>query len=176
VSTKIELIRGDITTLAVEAIVNAANNQLIGGGGVDGSIHRAGGARISEECAIIQRERGGCRTGEAVITCAGDLPSKYVIHTVGPVWHGGSNGEEGLLRSCYRSSLQLARDHEIKSIALPNISTGIYGYPKGEAAEVAIDEVQKFLIGDDFMEKIIFICFDRENYDLYYKFLSRNLK
>ena len=143
-SDRIVLMRGDITTLEVDAIVNAANNQLAGGGGVDGAIHRAGGPRISEECAFIRRERGGCKTGEAVITHGGNLPSKYIIHTVGPVWHGGSKGEEDLLRGCYKNSLSLAKNHNIRSIAFPNISTGVYGYPKAEAAKLAVDEVKKF--------------------------------
>lgn len=172
-SDKIELMRGDITTLSVDAIVNAANNRLIGGGGVDGAIHRAGGEQISQECAAIRRESGGCKTGEAVITRGGFLPCKYVIHTVGPVWHGGSKGEEALLRSCYNSSLHLAKDHNIKSIAFPNISTGVYGYPKKEAAKAAIDEVKRFLQGDPSIERVIFVSFDEENYDLYKKLLDK---
>ncbi len=173
-SEKIQLMMGDITTLSVDAIVNAANNRLMGGGGVDGAIHRAGGEQISQECASIRRERGGCKTGEAVITRGGFLPCKYVIHTVGPVWHGGSKGEEELLRSCYRSSLQLAKKYAIRSIAFPNISTGVYGYPKEGAAKAAIEEVKSFLKDDASIEKVIFVSFDQENYDLYRKLLSED--
>ena len=172
-SKKVDLIRGDITTLTVEAIVNAANNRLIGGGGVDGAIHRVGGAQISQECAVIRREKGGCKTGEAVITRGGFLPCKYVIHTVGPVWHGGSEGERELLRSCYTSSLLLAVKHGIKTIAFPNISTGVYGYPKKEAAEVAVEEVILFLKNNASIEKVSFVCFDQENYDLYATLLNK---
>lgn len=171
-SEKIELMKGDITTLSIDAIVNAANNRLIGGGGVDGAIHRAGGEQISQECAAIRRERGGCKTGEAVITRGGFLPCRYVIHTVGPVWHGGSKEEEVLLKSCYRSSLQLAKDHRIKSIAFPNISTGVYGYPKEKAAKAAIEEVKRFLKEDNSIERVIFVSFDEENYNLYKKLLG----
>lgn len=170
---KVDLTKGDITTLIVDAIVNAANNRLIGGGGVDGAIHRAGGSQISQECAVIRRERGGCKTGEAVITRGGFLPCKYVIHTVGPVWHGGSKGERELLRSCYTTSLHLAVEHGIKTIAFPNISTGVYGYPKKEAAEIAVGEVQNFLKDNNSIEKITFVCFDQENYDLYAKLLNK---
>ncbi len=172
-SKKVDLIRGDITTLTVEAIVNAANNRLIGGGGVDGAIHRVGGSQISQECAAIRREKGGCKTGEAVITRSGFLPCKYVIHTVGPVWHGGSEGERELLRSCYTSSLLLAVKHGIKTIAFPNISTGVYGYPKKEAAEVAVEEVKLFLKNNASIEKVSFVCFDQENYDLYATLLNK---
>jgi len=172
-SGKIELIKEDITTLTVDAIVNAANNRLIGGGGVDGAIHRAGGPQISQECAAIRRESGGCKTGEAVITSGGFLPCKYVIHTVGPVWHGGMKGERELLSSCYIDSLKLAQEYGIKSIAFPNISTGIYGYPKEEAAAVAVEEVENFLKDNNSIEKVTFVCFDQENYDLYKKFLSK---
>ncbi len=166
-SERIKLIKGDITTLAVDAIVNAANSRLAGGGGVDGSIHRAGGPQISEECEAIRKEKGGCKTGEAVITSAGNMPSTYVIHTVGPIWHGGTKGEEELLRNCYKNTLHLAKNHLVKSIAFPNISTGVYGYPKQNAARAAIDEVKKFLGNDDFIEEVIFVCFDKENHDIY---------
>jgi O-acetyl-ADP-ribose deacetylase (regulator of RNase III) len=127
---KIELIKGDITKLKVDAIVNAANSSLMGGGGVDGAIHRAGGPAILEECKKIVAKQGGCKTGEAVITIGGDLPAKYVIHTIGPVWNGGKMNESTLLTNCYKNSLRLAVENKISSIAFPNISTGIYGYPK----------------------------------------------
>src|SRR6187551_3762686 len=142
---KIELIKGDITRIKADAIVNAANSSLMGGGGVDGAIHRAGGAAILEECRKIIAKQGSCKTGEAVITTAGNLPGKFVIHTVGPVWNNGKKNEEGLLASCYQNSLKLAVKHNLSSIALPNIGTGIYGYPKEQAAKIAINTVTKFL-------------------------------
>jgi O-acetyl-ADP-ribose deacetylase (regulator of RNase III) len=162
--SKIELIKGDITKLSVDAIVNAANSSLLGGGGVDGSIHRAGGPEILVECRKIVARQGGCKTGEAVITTAGRLPSKFVIHTVGPVWNGGGNDEAEKLSNCYINSLQLAVMNGAKSIAFPNISTGVYGYPKFEAAQVAVQTVSKFLTKNDKIEKVIFVCFDEENF------------
>lgn len=165
--TRIQLIQGDITRQSVDAIVNAANSSLLGGGGVDGAIHRAGGPAILEECRAIRAKQGGCATGGAVITTAGNLPANYVIHTVGPVWNGGSKGEEELLGYCYRNSLQLAVQHEIRSIAFPNISTGIYHFPKEKAAAIAINSVRDFLSKHSHIEQVIFVCFDRENYDLY---------
>src|SRR5882757_7583303 len=138
----IYLQQGDITKLSVDAIVNAANSSLLGGGGVDGAIHRAGGLAILEDCQKIRARQGGCPVGEAVITTAGRLPAKFVIHTVGPVWRGGDNGEPDLLASAYRNSLRLALEHKIQSIAFPGISTGIYGYPKDAAARVAISTAQ----------------------------------
>lgn len=164
---RIELIKGDITQLKVDAIVNAANSSLLGGGGVDGAIHRAGGPAILEECRKIVAKQGGCKTGEAVITTAGNLPARYVIHTVGPVWNGGNKNEASLLASCYNESLKLAANNKIASVAFPNISTGIYGYPKKEAAEVAIRSVTEFLTQNDFIGKVYFVCFDEENYQLY---------
>ena len=139
---KIELIKGDITKLKVDAIVNAANSTLMGGGGVDGAIHRAGGPAILEECKKIVARQGGCKAGEAVITTGGDLPAKYVIHTVGPVWNGGKKNEAALLASCYKNSLKLAVENKIVSVGFPNISTGIYNYPKKEAAEIAVNTVE----------------------------------
>jgi O-acetyl-ADP-ribose deacetylase (regulator of RNase III) len=156
-------IKGDITTLHVDAIVNAANNSLLGGGGVDGAIHKAAGPQLVEEC----KELGGCPTGEARITQAYNLPSKYVIHAVGPVWQGGKNNEVELLASAYRSSLNLAAKNGCKSIAFPNISTGVYNFPKRDAAELAIRTCQQFLDehGDDM--QIIFVCHDEINYMIY---------
>jgi O-acetyl-ADP-ribose deacetylase len=168
----ITLVKGDITKIKVDAIVNAANSSLLGGGGVDGAIHRAGGPAILEECRQIRARQGGCDTGEAVITTAGLLPAKYVIHTVGPVWNGGHKGEPELLAGCYRNSLQLAVAHGVKTIAFPNISTGIYGFPKQEAAIIAIKEVQQFLENDNSVQEIIFVCFDDENYSLYKRIIG----
>jgi len=164
---KLELLKGDITKLNAEAIVNAANSSLMGGGGVDGAIHRAGGPAILEECEKIIAKQGGCKTGEAVITTGGDLPAKYVIHTVGPVWNGGKKNEAALLAHCYKNRLQLAIDNNIISVAFPNISTGIYGYPKKEAAGIAINTVNDFLKQNDFIDKVYFVCFDEENYQVY---------
>ena len=166
---RIELQKGDITKVKVDAIVNAANNSLMGGGGVDGAIHRAGGTAILEECKKIRDKQGGCNTGEAVITTAGNLPVNYIIHTVGPVWQGGQYGEKEKLRNCYRNSLKLAVDNKIKTIAFPNISTGVYHYPKAKAAEIAFEEVRTFLTTHSELEKVIFVCFDDDNYNYYQK-------
>jgi O-acetyl-ADP-ribose deacetylase len=165
--TKITLLQGDITKIKADAIVNAANTSLLGGGGVDGAIHRAGGPAILEACQQIRAKQGGCDVGQAVITTAGLLPAKYVIHTVGPVWNGGNKGEPELLANCYRNSLQLAVDHAIKSIAFPNISTGIYRFPKPEATAIAIKEVRQFVLTNNNIDEIFFVCFDEENYALY---------
>jgi O-acetyl-ADP-ribose deacetylase len=162
----IEIVKGDITEIAVDAIVNAANSSLLGGGGVDGAIHRKGGEAILKECIEIRNRQGGCKTGEAVITTAGNLPSKFVIHTVGPVWHGGANHEMELLENCYINSLRIAVEHGVKTIAFPNISTGIYHFPKEKAATIALGAVKKSPDTNKF-DKIIFVCFDMENYDLY---------
>lgn len=167
---QMKLIQGDITKLQVDAIVNAANSSLMGGGGVDGAIHRAGGPQILEECRAIVARQGGCKTGDAVITTAGNLPAKFVIHTVGPVWQGGSRGEAGLLGNCYTNSLSLAVSHKLKSIAFPNISTGVYGYPKQKAAEVAVEAVRTFLKDKPVLE-VTFVCFDGENYEIYQSLL-----
>jgi O-acetyl-ADP-ribose deacetylase len=163
--TAIEVISGDITKVAVDAIVNAANDSLMGGGGVDGAIHRAGGPAILEECKRIVERQGRCKIGEAVITTAGNLPAKYVIHTVGPIWRGGSENEPELLRRCYINSLTLAEGHGCSSIAFPNISTGVYGYPKPEAAQIAMRSVREFVTGKKF-GKVVFVCFDNENFTL----------
>lgn len=170
---RIELIKGDITKQQVDAIVNAANSSLMGGGGVDGAIHRAGGPAILEECRMIVDTQGGCATGEAVITTGGNLPSKHVIHTVGPVWNGGKKNEAVKLANCYSNSLQLAIDYKLTSIAFPNISTGIYGYPKKEAAEIAIATTIDFLKVHSSIEKLLFVCFDDENYFLYESLLAK---
>lgn len=166
VKSKIEIVKGDITKISVDAIVNAANTSLLGGGGVDGAIHRAGGLAILEDCRKIIARQGGCKTGESVITTAGKLPARFVIHTVGPVWRGGNNEEVEKLRSCYDSSLRLAIKHQCITVAFPNISTGIYGFPKKEAATIAVNTVYDFLSNDNLLVKIIFVCFDDENYQL----------
>jgi O-acetyl-ADP-ribose deacetylase (regulator of RNase III) len=161
------LLQGDITKLEVDAIVNAANSSLMGGGGVDGAIHRAGGPAILAECREIVARQGRCETGQAVITSGGNLPAKLVIHTVGPVWHGGNNGEADLLRNAYLNSLKLAVENGVETIAFPNISTGIYGFPKEKAAEIAIKTITQFLSGNDQLKQVCFVCFDPENYELY---------
>ncbi len=166
---KIELFRGDITKLEVDAIVNAANKTLLGGGGVDGAIHRAAGTQLLEECRTLN----GCETGEAKITKGYNLPAKFVIHTVGPVYYGGKYNETEKLASCYRNSLEIALKNGVKTIAFPNISTGVYGYPKESAAEIAIGEVLSFLSENDKIEKIIFCVFDYENYEIYKNRLKR---
>jgi len=168
---RISIIKGDITRCEVDAIVNAANNSLLGGGGVDGAIHKAGGKQILEDCMIIRSIQGGCETGEAVITIGGLLKAKYVIHTVGPVWNGGNCDEDKLLSNCYINSLRLAEENNIKTIAFPNISTGVYRFPKERAAEIAVRTVKKFLIENLSIEKVIFACFDEENYKLYSKII-----
>lgn len=165
--SKIKLIKGDITNMQADAIVNAANTSLLGGGGVDGAIHRAGGKTILEECVAIRNRQGGCKTGEAVITTGGNLPAKYVIHTVGPVWNGGRSGEERLLADAYNNSLRLAVENRITTMAFPNISTGIYHFPKQLAAEIAISSVSDFLKVYDTVTEVTFVCFDDENYSIY---------
>lgn len=165
---RIELIQGDITKAQVDAIVNAANRQLIGGGGVDGAIRRAGGDAIETACARIRERQGGVETGAAVITTGGNLPAKYVIHTAGPVWEGGAAGEPDLLASCYRESLQLAVENGVQTIAFPSISTGIYGYPTEKAAAVALRTVKKFVAsGGSALTCIQFILFDDATYQCY---------
>lgn len=163
------MIQGDITKLSVDAIVNAANSSLLGGGGVDGAIHRAGGKQILEECIAIRNRHGGCPTGEAVITTGGNLPAKFVIHTVGPVWNGGKHHEESLLANCYKNSLRVAIANHIKTIAFPNISTGIYHFPKPLATQVAVNTINAVLQNNPFIEQVIFVCFDNDNYELYTK-------
>lgn len=160
---KIKLVTVDITQLAVDAIVNAANRTLLGGGGVDGAIHRAAGPDLYRECLMLE----GCDTGSAKITNGYRLPAKYVIHAVGPVWRGGNQNEENLLESAYQTCLQLAKQYNCKTVAFPNISTGIYGFPKENAAEIAIRTVQKFLNKNEIPERVYFVCFDQENYNIY---------
>lgn len=164
---RMELIKGDITKLKVDAIVNAANSSLLGGGGVDGAIHRAGGKEILDECIEIRNKQGGCKTGKAVITTAGKLPAKYVIHTVGPVWRDGNNEEEQLLANCYINSFRVAVENKVETIAFPNVSTGVYGFPKELAAKIALEEVAKFLSTNNTIRKVIFVCFDDENFKIY---------
>jgi len=166
---QIHIQQGDITKIEADAVVNAANSRLAGGGGVDGAIHRAGGPTIMEECDAIRERQGGCPTGEAVITTAGELPAKYVIHTVGPIWKGGTGNEEELLRNCYLNSLQLADEHKLPTVAFPNISTGVYGYPKEKAAAVAVAAVRHYRKEhpNSSVQEVVFVCFDQENYALY---------
>ncbi|MDR1252191.1 MAG: O-acetyl-ADP-ribose deacetylase [Treponema sp.] len=171
-TAKLELIRGDITRLAVDAIVNAANASLMGGGGVDGAIHRAAGPGLLAECRRVADSRrdipgGPCPAGDAVITAAYRLPSRHVIHTVGPVWQGGGLGEAKLLASCYHKSLLLAAEAALESVAFPNISTGVYGYPREPAASVALEAVRETLSGTPGIMRVIFVCFDEENYAVY---------
>jgi len=162
-NNRIEIYRGDITKLAVDAIVNAANPSLLGGGGVDGAIHEAAGIELKNECRTLN----GCETGEAKITGAYDLPCKYVIHTVGPIWMRGFNDEVRLLANCYKNSLRLAVLNNVKTIAFPNISTGVYRFPKQAAAEIAIREVSTFLENDNTIEKVKFVVFDETNLEIY---------
>ncbi len=165
---QINLIQGDITQLKVDAIVNAANTGLLGGGGVDGAIHRAAGHQLLEECRTLN----GCPTGDAKITKGYNLPVKYIIHTVGPVWNGGKYNEKELLAGCYKNSLQLAVENNCRTIAFPNISTGVYRFPKNIAAQIAIGKVKSFIEKNTIIEKVIFVCFDKENFEIYNKFLS----
>jgi O-acetyl-ADP-ribose deacetylase (regulator of RNase III) len=164
---RILLFKGDITKVTADAIVNAANSSLLGGGGVDGAIHRAGGPAVLDECRDIRNRQGKCKTGEAVITTAGSLPARYVIHTVGPVWNGGYKNEPEFLANCYTNSLKLAVANNVTTITFPNISTGIYGYPKAGAARVAVAAVKEFLAQDSTILTVTFVCFDEDNYNLY---------
>lgn len=169
--TKISVLMGSITDVRVDAIVNAANNTLLGGGGVDGAIHSSGGRVILEQCKKI----GGCPTGEARITTAGNLPSNYVIHTVGPIYGDGKSGEDKLLYNAYYNSLLLGKEYDIKTIAFPSISTGVYNYPIEEALIVAVKTVMDFIDKEDFMSEIIFVLFNEYDYELYRKYLITKL-
>jgi O-acetyl-ADP-ribose deacetylase (regulator of RNase III) len=167
-NNQIQVIQGDITHQTVDAIVNAANETLLGGGGVDGAIHSAAGKELESACRKIHEEKGGCKTGDAVITTGGNLPAKFVIHAVGPVWRGGKQQEAELLLRAYLSSLRLASENGIKTIAFPNISTGIYGFPKEKASKIAVSTIVDFLNNNKTsIANVIFVCFDQENYELY---------
>lgn len=165
----IEVIQGDITEMKVDAIVNAANESLLGGGGVDGAIHRAAGPGLLDEC----RRLNGCRTGDAKITGGHNLPARHVIHTVGPVWNGGNRGETDLLASCYRRSLEIAVENGVKTIAFPCISTGVYRFPKEKACRIAVDTVRSFLDQHDAIERVTFVCFGNDNYEFYQRVLNK---
>lgn len=168
---QIKLIQRDITKMSTDAIVNAANTSLLGGGGVDGAIHRAGGKQILNECIEIRNRQGGCKVGEVVITNGGNLLAQKVIHTVGPTWNNGKSEEKEKLENCYRNSLILAEANNLSTIAFPNISTGIYRFPKQLAAEIAIKTVREFK--SDIIEEVVFVCFDQENFNIYKKLLAR---
>jgi len=163
----VSLIQGDITQQDTDAIVNAANSSLLGGGGVDGAIHRAGGPKILEECKAIRAKQGGCSTGEAVITTGGNLKARHVIHTVGPVWHGGTSNEDTLLHNAYRNSLRLAMEHNIRTIAFPSISTGAYGFPIERASRIAFETVKQTVQEYQSIREVRFVVFSRGDFDVY---------
>jgi len=167
-SKRIEIIQGDITTLKVDVIVNAANNSLLGGGGVDGAIHNAAGPNLVEECIKLN----GCETGDAKMTKGYNLNAKYIIHTVGPVWYGGDRDEHELLASCYQKTLKLAKENKLKTLAFPGISTGVYGFPKDQAALIAITETDRFLKKNSYPEKVYFVAFEEDNLKLYQNLLT----
>ncbi|WP_255578100.1 O-acetyl-ADP-ribose deacetylase [Chitinophaga sp. sic0106] len=162
---RVSVIKGDITAVKADAIVNAANSSLMGGGGVDGAIHRAGGPAILEDCRKIVARQGGCKTGEAVITTGGRLPAAHVIHTVGPVWQDGLHNEPTLLANCYRHSLELAAANNLTTVAFPNISTGVYHFPKDLAARIALETIANFLEKESSITAVILVCFDEENFN-----------
>jgi O-acetyl-ADP-ribose deacetylase len=167
---RMHVVKEDITRLEVDAIVNAANRTLLGGGGVDGAIHRAAGPQLSDEC----RSLNGCETGQAKITCGYQLPAKFVVHAVGPVWRGGNNNESLLLESAYQHSLSIASEYDCKTVAFPNISTGIYGFPKKEAAHIAFRTVKQFLKKNSLPKEVFFCCFDDENFSIYQQLLTES--
>ena len=169
-NNRIETAKGDITTFKVDAIVNAANSTLLGGGGVDGAIHRAAGSDLLKECRTLN----GCKTGEAKITKGYRLPAKFVIHTVGPVWRGGNNNEDELLTNCYKNSLKLAEENNIKTIAFPSISTGVYSFPFERACKIAIKTVKEFLENNTSIEKVIFVCFSESDLEIYKNILCES--
>lgn len=171
---EIQLVKGDITKVDVDAIVNAANSSLLGGEGVDGAIHKAGGNEILDECLKIRARQGECKVGEAVFTTAGRLRTRFVIHTVGPVWRDGKQNEQSLLEACYRNSLILAEDLKLETVAFPNISTGVYGFPKPQASVIAVNTVKKHK--PDSIRKVIFVCFDEENFNLYRQLLNHSIE
>jgi len=170
--TVIKALKADITQIKVDAIVNAANTSLLGGGGVDGAIHRKGGPDVLRDCMKIRARQRGCETGKAVITTAGNLPATFVIHTVGPIWNKGLKGEDKQLENCYVNALLLAEEHGLQSIAFPNISTGIYRFPKSRAAQIAISTVRSHQPKTTSLNEVIFVCFDEENYQWYVKLLN----
>jgi O-acetyl-ADP-ribose deacetylase len=167
--SRVEVIKGDITSLEVDAIINAANNSLLGGGGVDGAIHKAAGPALYAECERLN----GCETGQSKITGGYDLKAKFIIHTVGPVWYGGSRDENELLASCYRTSLTLAKEKKLKTVAFPGISTGVYRFPKDLAALIAISETKRFLQKNSYPEKVIFVAYCDDNFEAYRKLLDQ---
>lgn len=169
-----QVVQGDITTLEVDVIVNAANSSLLGGGGVDGAIHRAAGPALLDACKHVRQQQGECPPGHAVITIAGNLPAKAVIHAVGPIWQGGGEHEVRLLEDVYRNSLKLAEANNYESIAFPAISTGVYGYPKPAAAEIAVNTVAAYLASHPQLRRVVFVCFDEENTALYQRLLTQH--
>ncbi|WP_436856852.1 O-acetyl-ADP-ribose deacetylase [Citrobacter tructae] len=171
--TRMHVIQGDITTVDVDVIVNAANSSLLGGGGVDGAIHRAAGPELLEACKQVRQLQGECPTGHAVITAAGRLPARAVIHAVGPVWRGGDHNEDQLLQDAYRNSLNLALANGYHSIAFPAISTGVYGYPRAAAAEIAVKTVSEFITRRVLPEQVYFVCYDEETAQLYQRLLTQ---
>lgn len=171
---KVTAVQADITTLAVDAIVNAANTSLLGGGGVDGAIHRAGGPDILDGCRAVVARQGGCKVGEAVITTAGNLPARHVIHTVGPVWNGGTKKEPELLAKCYDSCMRLAEEHQLASIAFPGISTGVYRFPKDKAAKIAVRMIENWIDKAGSLNEVIFVCFDLETFNIYQRTLGHH--
>ncbi|WP_449556279.1 O-acetyl-ADP-ribose deacetylase [Huaxiibacter chinensis] len=170
---QIEVVVGDITTQHVDVIVNAANPSLMGGGGVDGAIHRAAGPQLLEACKVVRQQQGECPPGHAVITLAGDLPAKAVIHTVGPVWHGGEQNEARILEDAYRNCLNLAAANNYCTIAFPAIATGVYGFPRAAAAEIAVNTVSDYLTRRRLPERVYFVCYDEENAQLYKRLLTQ---